>query len=144
MATILTKNFTLEELCASPTARALGIRNVPDDQTVAYLTGLAIKVLQPLRDWWGERILIGSGYRCAALNKAVGGVKNSQHMLGQAADLYIEGDMEKGRRWFEYIRKNLPFDQLILEHNAKGTYWVHVSYKPTGNRHQVIGNLLKK
>ena len=56
MATILTKNFTLEELCASPTARALGIRNVPDDQTVAYLTGLAIKVLQPLRDWWGERI----------------------------------------------------------------------------------------
>lgn len=144
MTTRLTKNFTLEELTYSATAKARGIKNIPDSQAVAYLTGLAIKVLQPLRDAMGEPIKIGSGYRCRALNRAVGGVSNSQHMFGQAADLYIEGDLKKGKKWFEWIRTHCDFDQLIWEHNAKGTYWVHVSYKPIGNRKNVINNLLKR
>ena len=84
------------------------------------LVYLCAYVLEPLRGAMGEPIKIGSGFRCQALNKAVGGVYNSQHMKGQAVDLCIDGDMKKGKKWFEYIRKNLPFDQLILEHNSKG------------------------
>jgi hypothetical protein len=74
----------------------------------------------------------------------VGGVSNSQHMKGEAADLCIDGDLQKGKRWFEWIKSHCEFDQLIMEHNSKGTYWVHVSYRCDGkNRKQVINSLLK-
>jgi hypothetical protein len=111
------------------------------------LVYLAAYVLEPLRMAMDEPIKIGSGFRCQKLNKAVGGVYNSQHLKGQAADLCIDGDLEKGKRWFNYIKDHLPFDQLIWEHNSKGTYWVHVSFVFPDfgkNRHQVIDNLLKK
>lgn len=143
--TKITQHFTLEELCASATAKAKGIKNIPGNQELINLTALCVAVLEPLRTWFGREIKIGSGYRCPVLNAAVGGVSNSQHMKGQAADLCIDGDMEKGKKWFNYIRNHLIFDQLIMEHNAKGTYWVHVSYDAQcRNRGQVIENLLKK
>ena len=140
-------HFTIEELYASATAKRLGIDNKPNVQQVINLVYLAAYVLEPLRVAMNEPIKIGSGFRCQKLNKAVGGVYNSQHMKGQAADLCIDGDLEKGRRWFNYIKDHLPFDQLIMEHNSEGTYWVHVSFvfKDFGkNRHQVINDLLKK
>jgi hypothetical protein len=72
-------------------------------------------------------------------------VPNSQHTKGQAADLCIGGDKVKGKRWFDWIKAHCQFDQLIWEHNSKGSYWVHVSYRADGqNRQRVIGNLLKK
>jgi len=147
MATKITMHFTLDELCASQTAKARGIQNKPGTAEIINLVYLAAYVLEPLREAMGESIKIGSGYRCPQLNRAVGGVANSQHMKGQAADLCIDGDLKKGKRWFEWIKTHLDFDQLIWEHNAKGTYWVHVSYvhPPFGrNRRQVIDNLLKK
>ena len=123
MATRISKNFTLEELCASATAKAKGIRNVPNQEQVVNLCALVHNVLQPLRDKYKAEVKIGSGFRSPALNKAVGGVSNSQHMLGQ--------------EWCD-------FDQVIWEHNAKGTYWVHVSFRNDGkNRRQYIPNLLK-
>jgi hypothetical protein len=138
-------HFTIEELCASDTAKARGISNKPNTEQLINLVYLAANVLEPLRVAMGEPIKIGSGFRCPALNKAVGEVGNSQHMKGQAADLCIDGDIEKGKRWFNYIRLHLPFDQLIWEHNSKGSYWVHVSFRSDGkNRRNVIGNLLKK
>ena len=144
MATKISKNFTLEEFTASETAKAKGIRNNPGQSDVVNLCALVHNVLQPLRTAMGEPIKIGSGYRSLALNKAVGGVSNSQHMRGEAADLCIDGDLKKGKRWFEWIKANCDFDQIILEHNAKGSYWVHVSYRADGkNRKQVISNLLK-
>ena len=145
MATYISKNFTLEELCASDTAKAKGIRNNPGQTDVVNLCALVHKVLQPLRDAMGHEVKIGSGYRCPRLNQAVGGVSNSQHMKGEAADLCIDGDKVKGKRWFDWIKAHCEFDQLIWEHNAKGSYWVHVSFRTDGrNRKQVIGNLLKK
>jgi hypothetical protein len=145
MSTRISKNFTLEEFTASATAKANGITNVPSTQQVANLCALVHNVLQPLRDAMGHEIKIGSGYRCPRLNAAVGGVSNSQHMKGEAADLCIDGDMEKARAWFQFIKQHCEFDQLIMEHNSKGTYWVHVSYRCDGNnRKQVINNLLKK
>jgi hypothetical protein len=140
-------HLTIEELYASDTAKRLGINNKPDIQQVINLVYLAAYVLEPLRVAMDEPIKIGSGFRCQKLNKAVGGVYNSQHLKGQAVDLCIDGDIAKGKKWFNYIKDHLPFDQLIWEHNAKGTYWVHVSFVFPDfgkNRHQVIDNLLKK
>ena len=144
MATRISKNFTLDELLYSATAKQKGIINAPGIDDVCALCALVHNVLQPLRDAMQEPIKIGSGYRCTKLNKAVGGVYTSQHTKGEAADLCIDGDMAKGRKWFEWIKAHCDFDQLILEHNAKGSYWVHVSYRADGkNRKQVISNLLK-
>lgn len=142
----ITAHFSVEELCKSSTAKSLGITNSPNQLHVINLTALCVKVLEPLREWWGKEVKIGSGFRCIALNRAVGGVQNSQHIIGQAADLCIDGDIEKGKKWFAYIRDHLEFDQLIWEHNPKtGSYWVHVSYDAQGrNRHQVVSNLEKK
>ena len=142
--TPLSQNFTLEEFTTSATAKRLGIVNAVGLKEVANLCALVHNVLQPLRDAMREPIKIGSGYRCPRLNRAVGGVPTSQHQYGQAADLCIDGDKEKGRRWFTWIMAHCDFDQLIWEHNTKGSYWVHVSYRSDGkNRKQVIGDLLK-
>lgn len=146
--TPITMHFTIEELCASQTAKAKGISNTPNMQQMINLVYLTAYVLEPLRVAMGEPIKIGSGFRCQQLNKAVGGVANSQHLKGQAADLCIDGDIKKGKKWFAYIRDHLPFDQLIWEKNPKtGNYWVHVSfiYPDFGkNRHKVIDLLEKK
>jgi hypothetical protein len=144
----VTMHFTIEELYASDTAKRLGIDNKPSTQKMINLVYLCAHVLEPLRVAMNEPIKIGSGYRCEKLNRAVGGVYNSQHLKGQAADLCIDGDIKKGRRWFNYIKDHLPFDQLIWEHNPKtGSYWVHVSYVFPDfgkNRRQAINNLEKK
>ena len=148
MNTPVTMHFTIEELYASATAKAKGINNKPSVQQMINLVYLAAYVLEPLRVAMNAPIKSGSGFRCEALNKAVGGVYNSQHLKGQAADLCIGGDIEKGRRWFNYIKDHLPFDQLIWEHNPKtGSYWVHVSFVFPDfgkNRKNVINNLEKK
>ena len=148
MNTPVTMHFTIEEMYASDTAKRLGIDNKPSVQQMINLVYLCAYVLEPLRVAMKEPIKIGSGFRCEKLNKSVGGVYNSQHLKGQAADLCIDGDMKKGRRWFDYIRQHLDFDQLIWEKNPKtGNYWVHVSYVHPDfgrNRRQVIDGLLKK
>jgi zinc D-Ala-D-Ala carboxypeptidase len=147
MDTNVTMHFTIEELYASQTAKAKGIDNKPNVQQVINLVYLAAYVLEPLRVAMGEPIKISSGFRCRELNEKVGGVYNSQHVKGQAADINIEGDLKKGKKWFAYIKDHLPFDQLIWEHDKNGTYWVHVSFVHPDfgkNRHQVIDNLMKK
>ena len=147
MNTPVTMHFTIEELYASRKAKELGIDNKPTIQKMINLVYLAAYVLEPLRVAMNEPITISSGYRCEKLNKAVGGVYNSQHMKGQAADLCIDGDIEKGRRWFNYIKDHLLFDQLIWEHNAAGVYWIHVSFVFPDfgkNRKNVINDLKKR
>jgi uncharacterized protein YcbK (DUF882 family) len=75
---------------------------------------------------------VNSGYRCPALNKAVGGVKTSQHVKGQASDIYAPG--MDARDLFNKIRAmKIEFDQLILYPT-----FVHVSYNSEGNRNQVL------
>ena len=148
MSTKVTMHFTIEELYASDTAKKKGIDNKPAVQQLINLVYLTAYVLEPLRVAMGEPIPISSGYRCPRLNEAVGGVRNSQHMTGQAADLCIGGDRAKGRKWFEYIKNHLPFDQLIWEKNPRtGTEWVHVSFVHPDfgrNRKKVIDGLTKK
>ena len=148
MNTPVTMHFTIEEMYASDTAKRLGIDNKPSVQQMINLVYLCAYVLEPLRVAMNEPIKIGSGFRCQKLNKAVGGVYNSQHLKGQAADLCIDGDIEKGRKWFNYIKDHLPFDQLIWEKNPKtGSCCVHVSFVFPDfgkNRRNVIDGLIKK
>jgi hypothetical protein len=129
----LSPHFTLAEMIASDAARREGINNDPKDPTiVANLAATANEVCEPVRARFGP-FSPNSGYRCPALNVAVGGSRNSQHMQGQAVDIAIPG---VGRMELAvWCRDNLPrFDQIILE----GT-WVHVSLVKDGpNRGQCL------
>lgn len=123
------KHFTLEELTKSETAQRLGIDNTPTPQAIACLHQLADNVLDPLRDAYGAPIYVNSGYRCPALNRAVGGAAGSQHLTGEAADI-TAGSKSGNRRLYELLR-NLPVDQAINEHDFT---WLHVSYGPRHRR----------
>ena len=80
------------------------------------------EVLEPARIQFGAPIYVNSGYRCQALNKAVGGVARSYHLQGRAADLNT-GSTEGNRRLFEILR-TLPHRELIWE---RGGIWIHVA-----------------
>lgn len=124
------KYFTIDELTRSATARELGISNEPTPEVRENLIALVDNVLDPLREAFGKPIIVNSGYRCAELNKAVDGAPTSQHMRGEAAD--ITTGTREGNKWlFDYIRKKLPFDQLINENNYS---WIHVSYCENNRR----------
>ena len=141
----LTEHFTLEEFIKSPTAKEHGISNIPTPLQATNIKALCENVLEPLRKAFNMPIIIGSGFRCEKLNKLVGGVYNSQHMTGEAADIHIP-DNDLGLKWFEWIRTHCKYDQLITERNTKNStrYWIHVSYRRDGkNRMQVIRNLIK-
>ena len=137
----LSKNFTLEEFIRSRTAESMGIDNVPkDEEVIENMKALCLEVLQPLRDYVGAPIHINSGYRCKALNEALDGVKGSQHLTGQAADIHVE-NTEHLLKMMHFIMDETDFDQLIWEKNKAGVQWLHVSHKRNGNnRHQVLKN----
>lgn len=129
----ISKNFSLEEFTHSETAQCLKIDNAPSTEQIINLCALVHHVLQPLRDHYGQPVKISSGYRCQALNKAVGGVTNSQHIRGQAADIKILGVTPT--HIADYIANHLPYDQVILYPT-----FVHVSYSIQANRrHRLRG-----
>lgn len=137
MSQRLSEHFTLREMCLSGTAISKGIANVPDERTVARLKALCVNVLEPLRRRFGV-LRVTSGYRCPALNEAVGGARHSQHLRGEAADLHVSS-MEVGRKMYDFIRRNTGFDQLIMEHSiSSGATWIHVSYSEARPRGQAI------
>ena len=134
------KYFTFHELTNSATAARLGIDNKPTAEEAASIHALVENVLDPAREKYGCPIIVNSGYRCAKLNSIVGGVANSQHCKGEAADLYA-GGAENNARLARIIAEQGNFDQIILENaNSDGTLcdWVHVSYCRSGNRKQIL------
>lgn len=138
----LTENFTLEELIKSDTANKFHINNTPSREVVNNLKKLATDILQPIRDTYGLPIKISSGYRCPVLNKKVGGVKNSQHVLGEAADLIV-GDVVHNLELFNLIKamiehKEITVGQLINEYGGK---WVHVSLPRKNKQNNQIINI---
>ena len=134
----LSDNFSLFELTYSVTAKVNGINNIPPKAVIKNLTELCKNVLQPLRNYLGVPIIITSGYRCAALNKRIGGVVNSQHVLGQAADFVTpQKDLKIA---FDYIKNYLNYDQLLYEHSKDGMTWIHVSFNKGNNRRQSFAN----
>lgn len=126
------KYFTLNELVASTIAKKKNIDNSPGFEEVEHLAELVEKILDPLRAAYGQPITITSGYRCPALNKAVGGSASSAHMIGYAADMQVGGSFNKFRDFVvEWVKKTgTKFDQLLLESNSKtGAKWIHIGLK---------------
>lgn len=127
--------FTIEELCASDTAKKKGIDNRPSPNMVNELQK-TIDFLNPIREAWGSPIKVTSGYRSEALNKAVSGVSNSSHKYGWAVDLQpAKGTV---REFWSFLKGYLkgsktPFGQCLIEKSGM-TQWVHLSRKDTSGQ----------
>ena len=130
--------FTLKEFLYSKTAGSLGIDNVPGFEQVRNLDNLVKYVLNPCRQYIGRAIYINSGYRSKRLNTIVGGVANSQHMDGKAADITTLHD-KADNDLFNFIIGKLDFDQCI-----RYKTFIHISYNGKENRNQVIDKVNKE
>lgn len=125
----------------SPTAVRLGIDNTPSKEVIANLKAICTHILEPLRKAYGKPIIVTSGYRCPALNRAVKGAAQSQHVIGQAADIHTVSDKpEDNRKLLDLIIElGLPYDQVINEYPDRkgGPDWIHVSYGPRNRRNRL-------
>jgi hypothetical protein len=135
----LSKNLSLAEVTRSESAKRNGISNMPTPEHIENFKLLAEKVFQPIREHFAVPIHISSGYRSAALNKAIGGASSSQHCSGEAIDIDMDGTTITNAQVFNYIKDNLEFDQLIWEFGTdKNPDWVHVSYESKGKQRKQI------
>ena len=144
----ISKNFLLSEFTKSSTAIRLGIDNTPPQAVLKNLEDLVALLLQPLANEFGQ-VIINSGYRSPALNAAVGGAVNSQHVKGLAADIEVPGMSNYDLAC--HIRDNYKFDQLILEFYTPGdetSGWVHVSiaedFAKNRNEALTIGKTIRR
>ncbi|MCD8287226.1 MAG: D-Ala-D-Ala carboxypeptidase family metallohydrolase [Porphyromonadaceae bacterium] len=129
----ISKNFSFSEFEATSHKEYAAQNRITDLSVKNAIVALVMTVLQPLRDAWGKALVINSGYRCEALNKAVGGVANSQHLKGEAADV-AAADPYALAKLARDLR--LPYDQMILYPT-----FVHFSHKNGGSqRGQVLYN----
>lgn len=134
------KHFNLSEFFQSSTAAKNGIKNEPsvDEKAtiVRNINLLVDNVLDPARDEFRTPIIITSGYRRPQVNRLVGGVDNSQHMSGCAADFHVMGfTPSMMHEVFLYIFNTLEFDQLIYYRSKN---FIHVSYVENCNRHEAF------
>ena len=152
----LSQHFTLGELCKTSAKTQDG--NIPSHVHIENLKRLC-GWLEMLRSEWNKRygegddpIVINSGYRSEAVNKAVGGVKGSNHLTGCAADIRVAG-IEQLVRYAtilldisdERLRVGdgtsgmgqEDFDELLLERSPKGGYWLHFAVRPKENRRKM-------
>lgn len=125
----ISDHISYKEAVKSNTALRLNIKNEPNDYQITNMVGIAHNVFEPLREYVGGPIKINSMFRCEELNTAIGGSKRSQHCEGRAIDLDDTFGHKTNAEMFEFIRKNLSFDQLIWEFgDDNNPDWVHVSY----------------
>ena len=129
----LSPHFTLAELTVSQTASRKGLDNTPPPDALANLKRTALG-LEAVRIMLGAPISISSGYRSPAVNKAVGGAVNSQHLTGQAVDLICPGFGKPERVVKAILASGLKFDQVIVEFDA----WVHLSFSDTPRMQALI------
>lgn len=137
----ISEHLDLVEVTRSETAKRKGISNMPTPEHLENFKKLAQNIFEPIRKHFGVPIHISSGYRSKALNTAIGGSLTSQHLLGQALDLDMDGSSSgvTNKMVFEYIKNNLDFDQMIHEFGTKDAPdWVHVSYNTKGKQRKQI------
>lgn len=130
----LSEHFTLAELTVSQAASRKGLANVPGSSEIAALKLLCQNVLEPVRAHFARPVIVTSGYRAPAVNKAVGGSSTSQHCFGQAVDFTVPG--VGNLDLCHWIARNLHFDQLIYEFGESG--WVHCSWVDSPLRNQQL------
>ena len=124
----LSRNFTLSELIKSDTAIRKGINNNPNAEQIEKLKLLCENILQPVRDHFG-RVKVTSGFRSVELCQAINSSINSQHAKAEACDFECVG--VDNAELADWIHKNLPYDQLILEFYTPGepnSGWIHCSW----------------
>ena len=132
---MISKHISLDEATNSPTALRFGIKNEPNDIQLSNMKLVAEKLFEPIREKYGKPIKINSFFRCEELNKKVGGSASSQHTALNGAAIDISGgSKEENKKLFE-IAKEFDYDQVINEYDFS---WVHISYKKTGNRKQIL------
>ena len=141
----LSEHFKLAELCKTSVKTKDG--NIPNHVAIENMKRLT-SWLEMLREEWNRRygdgddpIIINSGYRSPAVNKAVGGVTTSNHLTGCAVDIRVLG-MEQLLRYAVILldisdESQEDFDELLIERNSKGTYWLHFAVRPEGNRRKI-------
>jgi len=132
---------SLAEVTRSDTAKRKGVDNNPTPEHLENLKVICTEVFDKVREHFGVPIFISSGYRSAALNKAIGGSNTSDHSNGRALDLDQDGHSNgvTNRQVFDYIKNNLEFDQLIWEFgSSQNPDWVHVGYRKGANRKQIL------
>ena len=120
----LTQHFTLEELTHSDYAVAHGINNSANEMVQENLMMLCTLILEPLRAAIGEPIIINSGYRNAAVNAGVGGVKTSHHLHGLAADINFKSQAQLNQM-IATLKDNPHLDLALIE-RSKSSSWLHV------------------
>lgn len=120
----LTQHFTLEELTHSDYADAHGINNTANVIVQQNLMMLCTLILEPLRSAIAEPLIINSGYRNAAVNEGVGGVKTSHHLQGLAADISYKSEAQL-KQMITNLKKNTHLDLALIEH-SKSSKWLHV------------------
>ena len=146
----LSQHFTLGELCKTSVKTADG--NIPSHVHIENLKRLCswleqlrqkynLNIKEKIKNKNDDPIIINSGYRSEAVNKAVGGAKGSNHLTGCAVDIHVTG-MEQLIRYAAILldisdERQEDFDELLLERSPKGTYWLHFAVRPTGNRRKV-------
>jgi len=133
----LSQNFELWEFEKSMTAEAANIDNKIPEEYIPNIQALVDNVLQPLRESCNRVVNISSGYRSPALNRLIGGAKDSQHLTGQAVDITVAGF--SCYHIATFIKNHLPFDQLIWENYnlSEMSQWVHVSFVGEKNRFDI-------
>lgn len=136
----ISKHISYKEGVYSRTALRRGIKNNPNAEQMENMVAIAEEVFEPLRVWVGGPIKINSFFRSPELNKAIGGSGKSQHCHGQAIDLDDTFGKATNAEMYEFIKKNLDFDQMIWEFgDDENPDWVHVSYvSPDQNRKRCL------
>lgn len=131
--------FSLAEFVKSSTAEKNNINNDPDAEVIKNLQYGVDMVLDPLRRLTKKPIIITSGYRCERLNKLVGGVPNSWHKIGCAADIRVEDKMDALFK-FKLLESIPSVDTCLFEH-SKSSCWLHVQWSRTKSpRHHFCFN----
>jgi hypothetical protein len=140
----LSKHLALAEVMRSETAKRKGISNMPTPEHIENFKKLAENVFEPIREHFGVPIRLSSGYRSAALNKAVGGASSSQHCKGEAIDIDMDGTSITNKQLFDFVKDNVNFDQMIWEFGTDANPdWVHVSYNSDGAQRKQILRAVK-
>jgi hypothetical protein len=136
----ISKHISYLEATRSETAQKQGIANNPDAVSLTAMKRIAERIFEPLRSYLGEPIRINSFFRTPQVNTLIGGSTSSQHMKGEAMDIgRFNGSNYNNAELFWFIREYLEFDQLIWEHGTDTEPgWIHVSFKPLGNRREVL------
>jgi len=125
--TRLTPHFTLEEFTFSQTAARKGIDNTPHEGILDNLCVLA-NGMEDVRNLLNAPIHVSSGYRCPALNDALGSKRTSQHVQGLACDFTANAYGSPDIIFADIITSDIPYDQVILEFDR----WIHISFVEDG------------